>query len=391
MNVTPLFCNSSSHYDGKPGRRLRSPGLHVPQRVDIRTVVCRVPSPGGFESVVMKIACAALALLISSSAYSEDLGLFDNQIDVGKATHAGSASFDPSSRSYSIAGGGENMWFTNDAFHFVWTRVSGDFALQAAIEWLGAGGNPHKKACLIARQSLAPDAPYVDVAVHGDGLVSLQYRESPSGPTREIQAIAGQASGVAPGRLALERQADLFFLSTAAAPGKTETAVSASPALQPAGAFFRLRLTDPLYVGLAVCAHDDARLEKARFSRVELLHNQPSTQKPVLHSTLETVTISSRDRRVIYHTLDHLEAPNWSRDGTFFLFNSGGHIYRLPVHGGKPVRVDTGFADRCNNDHGLSPDGQLLAVSDQSRGGKSLIYLIPLAGGLPRRVTSFGS
>jgi len=335
--------------------------------------------------------CATLALLTSISAYSEDLGLFDNQIDVGKATHAGSASFDPSSRSYSIAGGGENMWFTNDAFHFVWTRVSGDFALQAAIEWLGAGGNPHKKACLIARQSLAPDAPYVDVAVHGDGLVSLQYRELPAGPTREIQAIVGQTPRLPAARLALERQGELFFISTIVATDRSPASgVTHPPTLQPSGAFFRLRMTDPLYVGLAVCAHDDTKLEKARFSHVELLHHQLSNEKPVLHSTLETVNISSRDRRVIYHTLDHLEAPNWSRDGTFFLFNSGGHIYRLPVQGGKPVRIDTGFAERCNNDHGLSPDGQLLAISDQSRGGKSLIYLIPLAGGLPRRVTSFG-
>src|SRR6266404_2885631 len=235
MNVTPQLCASSTHYAGKPGRRVRAPGLHVPHRVDIRTVVGRVPSPGGFESVVMKIAsCAALALLISASGYSEDLGLFDNQMDVGKVSHAGSTSFDAASRSYSIAGGGENMWFTNDAFHFVWTRVSGDFALQAAIEWLGAGGNPHKKACLIARQSLAPDAPYVDVAVHGDGLVSLQYRELPAGPTREIQAIVGQTPRLPAARLALERQGELFFISTiAATDGSPASGVTHPPTLQP--------------------------------------------------------------------------------------------------------------------------------------------------------------
>src|SRR5438132_10784613 len=123
MNVTPLFCASVSHYDSTTG----APG----------------PSLGGFESVVIRIAaCAALWLFIPTSVYSEELGLFDNQMDVGRVTRPGSTSFDPSSRSYSVAGGGENMWFTNDAFHFVWTRVSGDFALRAAIEWLGAGGNP---------------------------------------------------------------------------------------------------------------------------------------------------------------------------------------------------------------------------------------------------------
>lgn len=51
--------------------------------------------------------------------------------------------------------------------------------------------------------------------------------------------------------------------------------------------------------------------------------------------------------------------------------------------------IDTGFAVRCNNDHGLSPDGKLLAISDQSQeGGKSIIYVLPSTGGTPRRVTA---
>jgi len=45
---------------------------------------------------------------------------------------------------------------------------------------------------------------------------------------------------------------------------------------------------------------------------------------------------------VVYHTADHIEAPNWSRDGKYFLFNSNGHIYKLPVTGGKPELLDTG-------------------------------------------------
>src|SRR5262245_35946401 len=113
--------------------------------------------------------------------YSAEPGLFEQENDIGQVSHAGSATYERGARSLVVAGGGENMWFTNDAFHFVWTRVSGDFSLQTGIEWLGTDGNPHRKACLIARQSLAADSPYVDVAVHGNGLISLQYREVKSG------------------------------------------------------------------------------------------------------------------------------------------------------------------------------------------------------------------
>jgi Tol biopolymer transport system component len=113
-----------------------------------------------------------------------------------------------------------------------------------------------------------------------------------------------------------------------------------------------------------------------------------TTSQAVVESTLETVAIASKDRRVIYHTKDHIEAPNWSRDGKYFLFNSAGRIYRLPVAGGEPQLVNTGFATRCNNDHGLSPDGTQLAISDQSQEQRrSLIYIVPVAGGIPRRIT----
>jgi TolB protein len=95
-------------------------------------------------------------------------------------------------------------------------------------------------------------------------------------------------------------------------------------------------------------------------------------------------------RRAVYHTAGHFEAPNWSRDGSFFLFNSSGRIYRLPVAGGEPAAVDTGSAIKCNNDHGISADGQRLVISDQSENGKSLIYILPIAGGTPQKVTPVG-
>ncbi|HMZ20700.1 MAG TPA: transporter, partial [Blastocatellia bacterium] len=105
-------------------------------------------------------------------------------------------------------------------------------------------------------------------------------------------------------------------------------------------------------------------------------------------STLETIAISSKDRKVVYTKRTHFEAPNWSRDGKYFLFNQGGRMMKLPVTGGEPQTLDTGFAVRCNNDHGISPDGKWLAISDQSQEQRrSLIYVLPIDGGTPRRIT----
>jgi Tol biopolymer transport system component len=318
----------------------------------------------------------AILLCLVTTATAAEVGLFEANGDIGKVSNPGATAFNAAGKAYIISGGGENMWFTNDAFHFVWKRMSGDFALQAGIQWMENGGNAHRKACLLVRQSLDPDSAYVDVAVHGDGLTSLQYREARGGLTREIQANETRLA-----RVGIERQGDTFVMTAASADGE----------LKPSGAFMRLRFADPVYVGLGVCAHDDKVIEKARFSRVELQQRAAASDaRPVLHCTLETIAIGSKDRRAIYHTLDHIEAPNWSRDSSYFLFNSGGRIYRLPIAGGKPEPIDSGFAQRCNNDHGISPDGSRLVISDQTRGGKSLIYTLPIAGGSPLPITPLG-
>jgi Tol biopolymer transport system component len=63
-------------------------------------------------------------------------------------------------------------------------------------------------------------------------------------------------------------------------------------------------------------------------------------------------------------------------------------LQRIPVDGGKPETIDTGFATRLNNDHAISPDGTTIAISDQSQGQhQSLIYVAPVGGGTPRKVT----
>lgn len=303
------------------------------------------------------------------------LGLFSGHRDVGRCSRPGTARYHPQRQSYTLTGGGANMWFTNDAFHFVWKQATGDVDLSANVEFAGSGGNPHRKACLLIRQSLDADSPYADAALHGDGLTSLQCREKKGENTCEIQANI-----TTPKALRVEKRGH-YVCMWVSEDGKN---------WRPGGGALRLELKDPFFVGLGVCAHDEGALETAVFSDVRLNSLSPPASSPQLWSTLETVTIASKDRRAVYCTTNHIEAPNWSPDGAFFLFNSGGRIYRLPVNGRTPTVIDTGFANRCNNDHGLSPDGRLLVISDQSQEKHSLIYTLPSTGGVPRRVTRLG-
>jgi TolB protein len=326
----------------------------------------------------MKLPRTPLILAILVNAFfvnvqAGDLGIFSSEADVGNCAKPGSATFNPATGEFRIAGGGANMWLTNDAFHFVWKEMSGDFRLTADVRILTAGGNKHRKACLLVRQSLAPESAYADVCVHGDGLAALQWRETAGNRTFTIHSSIS-----APSRLRLERRGDYFSMWLAEAGGE----------LKPAGGYLPVSLTGTVYVGLGVCAHDNNAIVSAAFSNVTLEPiTAASDTPPVLESSLETVAVASTDRNIIYRTRDRIEAPNWSRDGNYFLFNSQGRICKLPVSGGQPERLDTGAAVKCNNDHGLSPDGTLLAVSDQSVGGKSRIYVLPAEGGPARQVT----
>jgi hypothetical protein len=331
-----------------------------------------LPNRASLFLATLIFACAAAVAQPQSTV----LGQFESHGDVGVVGKPGVVEFDANRGAYTVTGGGANMWFTNDAFHYVWKRVSGDLALAADVRFIGTGGNAHRKACLVIRQSLDADSAYADAALHGDGLTSLQYRETVGGPTREIQSNIS-----APTRLRIEKHGDYVSMSVAVAGEKPGSA----------GGTFRIQFKEPFYVGLGVCAHDNNVAEKAVFANVEI-SALPSTNglKPAVESTLEVVVIASKDRRVVYHTGDLIEAPNWSRDGQSLIFNSKGRLLKLPVAGGAPQPIDTGFAVRCNNDHGLSPDGAQSVISDQSQERKSLIYLLPITGGTPRRVTRLG-
>lgn len=317
------------------------------------------------------VICAMVVCVAAASGQTGALGVFEESGDVGAVGRAGAVAFDSASGEYSITGSGANVWGSEDAFQFVRRKLDGDADLTAAIRWKGEGKNAHRKAGWMIRQSLDAGAPYVDAVVHGDGLTSLQYRKVQGGPTEEIQSPV-----LAPAMVRLDRAGDVFSLAVSR-DGKT---------WQPVGSV-SVTLKDPVYAGLIVCSHDNSVSETAVFSHVVFESpGKVKAEERVVESTLEILSIETGERRIVYRAKRHFEAPNWSRDGSYLLFNGNGRLFRIPVAGGQLRQLDTGFATRCNNDHGFSPDGKWLAISDQTE-GDSRIYVLPSEGGTPRLVT----
>jgi TolB protein len=319
------------------------------------------------------LACLLASFSAPTLWASAAAGVFDNHADVGSVLHPGALEYDSANGTYTVSGSGENMWSTADAFHFVWKKVTGDVSLAADISFVGQGGSEHRKAVLMVRQGLDVDSAYADVALHGNGLTALQYRDEKGAATHEIQTNMAGARN-----LRIEKRGNVVYLFGGDG-GKD---------LRYSGASLRVSLQGTYYVGIGVCSHDKDAVSKAVFANVDLAEDLAPAAKTTLYSTLERVAIASTDRQVVYFIPERFEAPNWTRDGMSFLFNRNGGIYRLPVAGGQPALIHTGFAKRCNNDHGISPDQTSLAISDQSQeDNRSIVYIVPIGGGVPRRIT----
>lgn len=328
----------------------------------------------------LRICCLLALLLSTGSAFTQNnTGMFTRNSDVGAVLHPGTARYDAKTQSYLLSGSGANIWFGKDEFHYLWRRIKGDFILQARGRFIGQGADPHRKIGWMVRSSLDTDAPMACVAVHGDGLASLQYRRQSGSDVEEVRSSAAQ-----PDVMQLERRGQRFILSVAR--WGEPFSVEELPALN---------LGDEVYAGLFICSHNPDVVEQASFDNVRIVFPAGDGLVPYrdyLGSYLETMDIESGRRKILYTSNESLQAPNWTPDGKCLLYNSNGLIYRFRLSKGKPKQLNTGTVTHNNNDHVISFDGRQLGLSSSSGEPEygSLIYTVPIKGGIPRRVTPTG-
>ncbi len=310
-----------------------------------------------------------------------DLGYFEASIDVGNPKVKGNTIYNKTTQIYTLKGGGYNIWFERDEFQYSYKKLKGDFILTANFEFVGDGVDPHRKVGWMVRESIDDNAAHISAVVHGDGMTVLQWRNlkgaSMRDPEDEIFAPKKNYQVVQ-----LERIGKII----------TMRAASWGEPLQVIGSHELEALKEEVLAGLFLSAHNEETLEEAKVWNVRITKPVPDNYNPgkqgFLNSRLEIMNVFDGMRKVIYESSKRFEAPNWMPDGKKLLYNEEGSLFTIPIEGGKPEKLNTGFADRNNNDHGISFDGKLLAISHQGLpGGGSTVYVLPLEGGTPELVT----
>lgn len=330
------------------------------------------------KNVLFPIILFAVVLVLPVNAQNST-GIFENNTDVGPVKKVGGTSYDSETGTYTLSGSGANIWFKKDEFHFAHKKLKGNFILRARAKFLGEGVDPHRKLGWMVRTSLDTASTMVTATVHGDGLTAIQYRKKQAADIEEVKSPIK-----APDIIQLERRGRSFFLSVA----------------KYGDPFWTVEVPDfdfpeEMEAGLFICSHNADVLEKAEFDNVRIVLPAPADLVPYrdyIGSHLETMSIETGQRKIRYSVKNSIQAPNWTIDGKALIYNSEGLLYRYDLATDTPMVIPTDFVNKNNNDHVLSFDGKMLGLSSSSgeEGYGSLIYTVPVEGGIPKRITSVG-
>jgi len=317
------------------------------------------------------------------SAQSHKIGVFDTAVDVGNPKLKGSSMYNEATQEYSLKGAGYNIWFNRDEFHYLASRISGDFLVTANFDFPFPGKEAHRKLGWMVRESLQEDAAHITATIHGDGLTVAQWRVMRGAYMRDPQDELFFPKKKAR-TIQLERRGKVYTMRIA----------NWGESLQSYGSVTMDNIGNNPYVGLFVGSHNADVIEEARIwnVRVDRLV-QPNFNfgaADTLVSRLEVLDITNGNRKIVYESNQRFEAPNYMPGGKSLLINSKGSLWTISVTGGELTKFNTGFADRNNNDHVISFDGKMVGISHHRTGmfgGGSTVYIVPISGGTPKLVT----
>jgi len=195
--------------------------------------------------------------------FETPLGIFNGQSDIGGPLVPGNASYDASTKQYTINSAGYNIWYTRDEFRYVWKKMSGDVSLAADVKFPVPQDAPRdRKTVLVIRQDLEDDSKEIMAGEHDSGMVHLAQRARKNALMKDMEyRISGSLlPGVMPKRIGIEKhgEAVALFISVQGEP------------MHQLGPPIEMHFDGPFYVGIGFCSHYPIGVDTGVFSNVVL-------------------------------------------------------------------------------------------------------------------------
>lgn len=187
---------------------------------------------------------------------------------IGATTFGGSVA--AAGRTITVEGGGEDIWNTEDQFHFYYTPYEGDFDVTAHVDEL-ADTDDWAKAGIMVRQRLVPDAENAMLRYTPGNGTSMQWRSDDGDKTDSTTSDdvgIGAIEDVDADWLRLVREGDVIT-GYGSTDGEDWTRIAEFTT-------DHLDMSENTYVGLAVTSHDRGTLTTVTFdslSGIDLSEN----------------------------------------------------------------------------------------------------------------------
>jgi hypothetical protein len=187
--------------------------------------------------------------------------------DIGAPSPAGSQSFDPTSGTWTVSGGGAGITGTSDQFRFVSQTVASGEGVAARVT-SQTGGNTGAEGGVMLRTSTDPASPYYAALVTpGSGIV-VQDRSSQGGPTTTL----AKPGGTVPAYLWVTNSGT-SLTTYSSTDGANWTPIAGSTAT--------MNLGTSLSGGLAATSAKPGALGTTTMNSVVVTSTQPAPQPPV--------------------------------------------------------------------------------------------------------------
>jgi hypothetical protein len=173
-------------------------------------------------------------------------------VDIGSVGLAGSAGYDSSLGTFTVAGSGAGIGSTADAFRFVWQAASGDCQITARVTSLQNTAGLARTGVMI-RETLNANSRFADLVLTPANGAYFQYRNKTAGGSGGVQSVGKTA----PYWVRATRTSGTFrgYISS---DGVTWTQVGSRS----------ITMAGSVYIGLCVTANKNTALNTSTFSNV---------------------------------------------------------------------------------------------------------------------------